>query len=208
MITDNRVLEAMERICDRLSERTATLFLGAGVNGGVEDDDGKVFPLGNGLAEWIAEDLLHTPGLASTLEEVAEIARFRVGESEVNDYLYEKFSRFRPGIAHLALVQLPWDVIYTTNYDLLVESAADFLEEDKAGAIRPILSKSTDLSSFTEADILYYKLHGSVDLANSSDDDGQLVLTREDYRHYELHRKPLFKRLERDLLSRTLNLPG
>jgi SIR2-like domain len=206
MLTDDAILQAVETICDRLSERTATLFLGAGINAGVKDTHGRSFPLGSGLAEWIATDLLESPDLSTSLSEVAEIARYRVGEEALNSYLYEQFSQFRPGTAHLALAQLPWDVIYTTNYDLLVEGGAHFLDEEAAGRFRKILSKETDLSPFTEDDILYYKLHGSIDLANT--EEGRLVLTREDYRHYELYRRPLFRRLERDLLSRTFVFVG
>ncbi len=134
------------------------------------------------------------------------MSRYRCGEDSVNKYLYEGFSRFKPSTAHLALVQLPWDVIYTTNYDLLVEEAAALIPNEAVGVIRPVSSTATDLSSFTEDDILYYKLHGSIDSANTT--EGRLVLTREDYRHYQVHRKPLFKRLERDLLSRTFVFVG
>jgi hypothetical protein len=45
-----------------------------------------------------------------------------------------------------------------------------------------------------------------VDVANT--EEGRLILTREDYRHYGLHRKPLFKRLGRDLLSQTFLFVG
>nr|MDP9475241.1 SIR2 family protein [Actinomycetota bacterium] len=206
MIRDRVTLEAIENVCDRLSERTATLFLGAGINGGVRDNAGEPFPLGQGLSRWIARDLLSAPGLDVSLGEAAEMARYRCGEDGLNNYLYQEFSRFRPGTSHLALVQLPWDVIYTTNYDLLVEEAAGLIPGEAAGVIRPVSSTVTDLATFTEEDILYYKLHGSVDSANTV--EGRLVLTRQDYRHYELHRKPLFKRLERDLLSRTFVFVG
>ncbi len=206
MIKDRTTLEAIETICDRLSERTATLFLGAGINGGVKDGAGEAFPLGQGLSRWIAKDLLEDPDLEPSLEEAAEMARYRCGDGAINRYLYEEFSRFRPATAHLALVQLPWDVIYTTNYDLLVEEAAGLIPSEAAGVIRPVSSTATDLSAYTENDILYYKLHGSVDSANTT--EGRLVLTREDYRHYQLHRKPLFRRLERDLLSRTFVFVG
>src|SRR5260370_731899 len=72
--------------------------------------------------------------------------------------------------------------------------------------IRVVFSMETDLTPFSEADILYYKLHGSIDLANT--DAGRLILTKEDYRYYEVHRKPLFRRLERDLLRRTFVFVG
>lgn len=199
-------LQAIETICSRLSERTATLFLGAGINAGVENAAGERFPLGQGLSDRIARDLLNTPDMASSLEEVAEMARFRLGDRELNRYLYESFSRFKPGVAHLALVQLPWDVIYSTNYDILVEKAAIAPSVVSAGVIQPIFSVHTDLTPFSEADILYYKLHGSIDYANTN--EGRLILTKDDYRHYELHRKPLFRRLERDLLSRTFVFVG
>ncbi len=200
------MLDAIETICNRLSERTATLFLGAGINANVKNDAGESFPLGEGLSNWIARDLLNTPDLTSTLDEAAEMARYRLGDKEFNRYLYEQFSRFKPGTAHLALVQLPWDVIYTTNYDLLIEVAATTPSVEAAGVIRAVFSMETDLTPFSEADILYYKLHGSIDLANT--DEGRLILTKEDYRYYEVHRKPLFRRLERDLLRRTFVFIG
>ncbi len=57
-----------------------------------------------------------------------------------------------------------------------------------------------------EEDIPYYKLHGSVDYANT--EPGRLILTREDYKFYEMHRKPLFSRLRKELLSKTFVFVG
>ena len=114
-----RMNETIRSICDHLVERNAILFLGAGINAGVVNDKDESFPLGRDLGEWIARDLLLTPALQVSLEECAEMARFSLGEKALNDYLYDKLTAFKPGAAHLALVQLPWDVAYTTNYDLL-----------------------------------------------------------------------------------------
>ncbi len=50
--------EALRFICEKLDERTATLFLGAGLNNGLTNDDNEAFPLGRDLAHWIARDLL------------------------------------------------------------------------------------------------------------------------------------------------------
>jgi tetratricopeptide (TPR) repeat protein len=206
MALNEAALQAIEALCERLSERMAVLFLGAGVNTGSRNDAGDSFPLGQGLSDWLCRDLLKSPGLNTTLDEAAEMARFRLGTQVLNDYLYREFSRFRPATAHLATVQIPWDVIYTTNFDLLIESASKAPHLESAGRIRPIFSIRTDLSGFTEADVLYYKLHGSVDYANT--EEGRLIVTKEDYRHYELHRKPLFKRLENDLVRRMFLFAG
>jgi hypothetical protein len=54
---------------------------------------------------------------------------------ERSDYLFDKFKDFTPGVVHLALVQLPWDKIYTTNFDLLVEQAAASPLVNPAGSI-------------------------------------------------------------------------
>ncbi len=106
----------------------------------------------------------------------------------------------------LALVQLPWDVIYTTNYDNLVEQAAQLPSIVPAGRIVPVFSAKEEVSQFGESDVPYYKLHGSIEAANT--DEGRLILTREDYRYYELNRKPLFTRLKRELLRRTFVFIG
>lgn len=200
------LFSALRNICDHLSERTATLFLGAGINWGITDDAGERFPLGNDLRDAIARDLLASPGLSVALDDAAEMARFRLGDRLLNDYIYRNFERFAPGTSQLMLVQLPWDSIYTTNYDLLVEKAASAKHISPAGEVRPIWSFKTDVTDLQEMDIPYYKLHGSVDYANT--DEGRLILTKEDYRYYETHRRALFKRLKRDLLSHTFVFIG
>jgi Flp pilus assembly protein TadD len=176
------------------------------VNHGVQNEAGEPCPLGQQLAELMCRDLLGSSDARLPLDDAAEMARFRVGQKAVNDYLFRLFSRFAPGTSHLALVQLPWDSVYTTNYDLLVETAAKAASIVPAGVFRPIFSLLTDLSVFSEPDILYYKLHGSIDFANT--EEGRLILTKEDYRYYERSRKPLFKRLKSDLLNHTLIFVG
>lgn len=197
---------AFDLVSGHLRERTATLFLGAGVNAGIVGRDGSVFPLGSELGRWICRDLLDSPSLSLPLDQAAEIARYKLGEKAVNAYLFEKFSLYSPEAGHIALIELPWDVIYTTNYDLLVEQAGVKALGEAAGRIRPIVTTATELSAFSEEDILYYKLHGSIDFANT--EEGRLILTKDDYRFYERYRKPLFHRLERDLLSRTFVFVG
>lgn len=199
-------LKAIEIICNKLSERNAVLFLGAGINSGIKNSSGLLAPIGQELSDLISSNLLGSKTLKAGLDQTAEMARFGLGDRELNRYLYDLFTTFRPGTAHLTLVQLPWDVIYTTNFDLLIEEAAKDISIKPAGSIRPIFSITTDRSSFLEEDILYYKLHGCINHANTA--EGRLILTRSDYRQYDLYRKPLFKRLEQDLLNRTFVFAG
>jgi len=200
------VLKAVENICEKMSDRTAVLFLGSGINAGIKNDLGIDFPLGDDLGKLIAKDLLGETDLFLSLEEAAEIARYKIGDQELNKYIYNFFSSFKPGPQHLILVQLPWDVIFTTNYDLLIEKTNEADSIQRAGTIKSLCSEKDDMSQYKEEDILYYKLHGSIDLANTP--EGRLILTKEDYRHYIEFRKPLFKRLKKDLLNRTFVFVG
>ena len=200
------VLDAVKNICDHLVERSTTLFLGAGVNAGIRNSDGIPCPLGQDLSNWICRDLLFSPETKVPLDEAVEIARHKLGPKPVNDYIYDKLTDFAPGAAHLAIVQLPWDVMYTTNFDLLIERAAAQGQVKAAGAIKTVLTSTASLSGFSESDVLYYKLHGTIDLANTP--DGRLILTKADYRFYEDFKRPLFRRLRTDLLSRNFLFVG
>jgi len=150
------VLEAMQNICKLLSARTATLFLGAGINAGIRNQKGEEFPLGEGLAKLICRDLLEDELLELTLDEAAEYARSRVGPQALNKYLFDLFSRFNPSLAHIAAVQVPWDMIYTTNFDDLLERAEQKAGQQAAGRITALMSSDTSLSQLREEDIPYY----------------------------------------------------
>jgi len=206
MLTDPIVNAAIESVCGHLSQRTAILFLGAGVNYGTINANGVSLPLGTDLAAAICRDLLDLPKPSIGLDEAAEIVRYTHGERSLNEYLYELFDSFKPNNAHFGIVQLPWDTIYTTNYDTLIEKAAATPGIHAAGMIAPVFSATKDVTDFTEDHIIYYKLHGCIASANTL--DGRLILTKEDYRHYELNRKPLFQRLQRDLLRKTFVFVG
>lgn len=199
-------IEALRTLCDHLTERTATLFLGAGVNAGVVNPDGVICPLGSELSSWICRDLLLSPETSVPLDEASEMARHAVGERAFNEYLFSRFKDFNAGVVHLALVQLPWDKIYTTNFDLLVEQASQSGLVQSAGRITVVESTSDDVSVLSEDDIPYYKLHGSLDTANTQ--AGKLILTKRDYREYETYKRPLFKRLKTALESRSFLFVG
>jgi hypothetical protein len=53
--------EELRTICDHLVERSASLFLGAGVNAGVLSAEGSACPFASELTSWICRDLLGSP---------------------------------------------------------------------------------------------------------------------------------------------------
>lgn len=203
---EQQEMQIVEGICKALSSRKATLFTGAGINAGLVNSQGISFPLGTDLAKLICKDLLGDDLLNLTLDESAEFAKTKFGSSALNKYIYDLFNTFKPGKSHITAVQLPWDTIYTTNYDTLLEAAQNTTGVHPFGVIKKIVSYQTDLSQFSENDILYYKLHGCIELSNT--EAGRLILTKEDLRFYKEQRTLLFKRLADDLSTKTFVFIG
>jgi hypothetical protein len=196
------VLHAVQFLAEHLAQGSAVLFTGAGVNFGLVNHDDIPFPLGQTLADAIVRDLIDDASSKIDLQDAADMARRKVTTAGLNEYIAKLFSTFAPGAAHSAAVRLPWNAIYMTNYDLLLEQAAV-----KAHVkLHVIYSPTTDLSRLEDGAVPYYKIHGCIDHANTQ--DGHLVLTPEDYRASEAKRTTLFSRLRRDLLSKAFVFVG
>ena len=197
---------AIEVITGHLHNRSSVLFLGAGINFGTQTASGEKFPLAADLAKQISATILQDADANLDLPDAADMARRKYGETQLNQFMHSEFNKFSPSTAHLAAVQLPWNSIYTTNYDLLIESASTLHGQNSALHLKPIFSANTDISTLVDDDIPYYKIHGSIDFANTF--EGRLIITREDYRTYESNRQTLFARLKQDLLSKTFLFVG
>src|SRR5487761_2452275 len=137
---------AIQELCKALAHRSASVFLGAGMNAGLTRPDGTTFPLGAGLAKQLAASLPNDDLAGSPLTHVAELVEFQGGRHSLNDMVREALSGFRFGSAHAVLSTLPFDSIWTTNYDLLVEEA--FAKSSHpAGVLKPIFSSKMDVSA-------------------------------------------------------------
>lgn len=200
------VLHALEAVTGHLQDRSAVLFLGAGINHGTKASDGTAFPLAQSLASLIANKLLNDPKANLDLPDASDMARRKLGDKAFNEFIYSEFSKYSPSTAHLEIVQLPWNCIYTTNYDLLIEQATQNPQISVSGKFKSICSAELDLTLLDDSSIPYYKLHGSIDFANTY--EGRLILTREDYRKYEQNRTVLFRRLRADLSTKSFIFIG
>lgn len=86
--------------------------------------------------------------------------------SRIND------SAWSPGLLHKQLLQLPWKDVLTTNWDTLLERAAQGIFHPKYS----VVNQQTDLATARAPRIT--KLHGTVGIT------GDLIFTQEDYRQY------------------------
>lgn len=101
-----------------------------------------------------------------------------------------------PSDLHKMLMSLPWADVFTTNYDTILERAADDIIERRyervANKEKLVLSHAPRI----------VKLHGSFDAL------GSYVISTEDYRRYPMDQAPLVNTMQQSLIENTLCLFG
>jgi hypothetical protein len=125
----------------------------------------------------------------------AQLFRQTVGEANYREFLLSQFAtdqtefiRLTP--SHDALVQLDLPLLFTTNYDLLIENA--YVQAGKA--LRVSMSEEQFKAQFAQRPPRHLiKLHGSIDQPET------IVLTRRDYAQSRNDRKEMFAHLRSEL---------
>lgn len=174
----------------------ASVFVGAGLSAAAGYVDWK------GLLRDFAEDLHLDLDIESDMSLVAQYHINRQpsrSRERLHEKLVAEFSQpVSPTRSHLAIAELPLDVIWTSNYDSLVEES--FIARDKS--VRVNNSSRALVQKGKRKDCTVYKLHGDLE------DPSTIVLTRDDYRQY-VRRFPSFReRLQSDLTERTFLFVG
>jgi hypothetical protein len=160
------------------SVRGAALLVGAGftrnaVRPGV---DTPAPPLWSDLVRDLVSQLYpHTPhdAPANPLR-IAEEYRKYFGQAALDDFIRTRFPdrAWMHGPLHAELLGLPWSDVLTTNWDTLLERAA----EDSMDYVYELVRSEADLTYARSPRIV--KLHGSIG------DVGPLIFAEEDYRTY------------------------
>lgn len=119
------------------------------------------------------------------------------GHNELDNILEEALpdQLIRPGKLHRLLVQLPWKDILTTNYDTLIERAA----EQVINGFKLVTNKETLLYQPSPRII---KLHGSIPNIRP------YIMTQEDYRRYPIERPEMVNTAKQCFLESLVCLIG
>lgn len=134
----------------------------------------------------------------------AQLFRQTVGEASYREFLVAQFdssrqSFIRPTPSHAALVQLDLPLIFTTNYDELIEAA--YLEAGQQ--LRVSVTEEHFKARRAEAPERHLvKLHGSIDQPES------IVLTRSDYARARHDRQEMLSHLRSELTQATFLFVG
>ncbi len=129
---------------------------------------------------------------------LAEEVESAIGRPALNRLLREMIpdTEYDPSDLHRSLLSLPWTDVYTTNYDTLLERAAQAEHERKYD----VVVSTADLINSERPRIV--KLHGSFPSVTP------FIITEEDYRTYPKKYAPFVNTVQQSLLENTLVLIG
>ena len=179
-------------LVNELKKGNVVLFIGAGLS------------MGAGLPSWkeLVEPLADEIGCPK--DDLLKIAQYYVQHHSSRVPLYQhlrKKIKIQDAILtenHRLLIQLPVRVMFTTNYDELLEDA---LREARILFHRIILDRG--IGSWNEAEeVQLVKLHGSID------DEETIVITEDDYRTYFQKHQAMHRQLESLLMTKTFLFVG
>ncbi|WP_174916522.1 SIR2 family NAD-dependent protein deacylase [Burkholderia lata] len=119
---------------------------------------------------------------------IAEEYRTYFGQASLDDFIRSHFAdrSWQPGALHTELLQFPWSDVLTTNWDTLLERAAESIFDQRYDLVR------------LEADLPHARAPRVVKLHGSLGDDGPLIFAEEDYRTYPV-RHAAFVNLARQI---------
>jgi len=117
------MLDMPEPLMNDISDGRCLPFIGAGFSLNAKLSPELKMPDWNGLANQLARSAKLNAGLAPPA--VAELYEQRFGRVQLIEAIRKALhaERAKPGAAHLSFAMLPFDTVYTTNFDLLLEDA-------------------------------------------------------------------------------------
>ena len=177
-----------------IRNNNAAFFAGAG------------FSKESGYVDWktLLESIASELGLEVEKEhDLVALAQYCYNKHQnrgiINDVIFEEFSKQKePTQNHRILARLPIGVIWTTNYDDLIERAFDNVQK-----IVDVKSRNEHLSNtLANRECILYKMHGDKNNPNDA------ILIKDDYERYYKAHKQFLSALTGDLISKTFLFVG
>lgn len=177
-----------------LHENNAAVFAGAGLSSGAGYVNWK--ELLRSIAEELRLEVDKEPDLVSLAQYYCNEHK---GRGKLNQIITDEFQR-RASITenHKILARLPISTYWTTNYDILIETALREFGKNPDIKIEPENLAIT----LSDRDAVIYKMHGDVSQVHKA------IITRDDYEKYEMTHSLFTTALQGDLVSKTFIFVG
>jgi hypothetical protein len=178
-------------------------FIGAGCSARFK------FPTWSGLLDVIAEELDWDPEVFKLSGNYLQLAEYYVAKkgtigdlrSRLDRLLAAPDSAIAASITHEKLVSLDFPLIYTTNFEGVIERAFE-IHEPKYGKKCHVIANIDSFLEVKEHEVQLVKFHGTFS------DDASLVLTETQYFERLEFASPLDIKLRADLLGKSLLFLG
>ncbi len=183
-----------KNLIEQIKSKNTILFLGSGASIGAISSRYPKIPDSQELADIIAEKYLGTNYLNKTLAYVSELAINESSLFEFQSFIHDIFFSFNPSDFHNKIPLFPWNHIFTTNYDLIIERAY----QSCGNRVQDIFSiyKNTPQTQIPRGDktLQYLKLHGCINHINEV--DCPLIFSPDQYISHKNNRDRLFTRFQ------------
>jgi hypothetical protein len=202
MTNTNDIDIYLSEIAERLWSGHASLMVGAGFSKNADKKSPSWNDLGNSFYEKLYGKVPteKDDGFYMDVLKLAETVEAYFERKTLDDILHSNIpdKEIVPSEIHEILVQLPWTDIFTTNYDTLLERAAEKTTQKENNY--SVITNKEDLALSKSPRIV--KLHGSFPSQRP------FVITQEDYRKYPKENAPFVNIVRQSLMENNLCLIG
>lgn len=199
--------EYLNTIAERLKNNQASLFVGAGFSKNATLQTGAKVPpnwdeLGDVFFEKTRKRKPNKSDRAyANVLRLAEDVENMYGRPILTQLIKEAINDdlLTPSDTHMRLLALPWQDVYTTNYDTLLDrSAARLNEQNKR--FYTIRWNSQDIGMGSSPFLI--KVHGDIN------DTSSIIITEEDYRKYPRDHSAMINHIRNTIMTKTLVMIG
>ncbi|MFC3231468.1 SIR2 family protein [Marinibaculum pumilum] len=177
--------------------RTVLLFgAGASVPSGA--------PTGAAMAGRLWEELAKTASQSDDLIETTSVLERLHGRKRVVEAIQKTLKPLQPTGGLLAIPEMNWSAIFSTNFDLLIEKSYKL-----AGKELSVIKSNFDLTNKEgRISTTLYKIHGCISEDRSLGNKSSMLLTESDYDEYRKYRQSIFSTIESMFLSNDIIIIG